>query len=201
MKPNRRTVLRSLASAPLAAGFVWTDAEAQQAHHQAKAAEAVAQKTATPFRPKFFTRHEYATVTLLVDLIIPKDERSGSATEAGVPQFMDFMMTDQPARQTAMRGGLAWLDRECVTRFDKDFLASTPAERAQVLDDISWRRVLQQLPRPDRERILHQQDGDRRPAIHGQRVCARVDRLSLCGAEEAGTRRGDGLGKGGQSPL
>jgi gluconate 2-dehydrogenase subunit 3-like protein len=138
MKPNRRTVLRSLAAAPMAAGFVWTDAEAQQAHHQAKTAEAAAQKTAMPFRPKFFTRHEYATVLVLVDLIIPKDERSGSATDAGVPPFMDFMMIDQPARQTAMRGGLAWLDRECVTRFDKDFLTSTPAQRAQVLDDISW---------------------------------------------------------------
>ena len=138
MKPNRRTILRSLAAAPMAAGFVWTDAEAHEAHQQAKAAEAAAQKTATPFRPKFFTRHEYATVTLLVDLIIPKDDRSGSATDAGVPPFMDFMMTDQPARQTAMRGGLAWLDRECVTRFEKDFLSSTPAQRTQVLDDISW---------------------------------------------------------------
>jgi gluconate 2-dehydrogenase gamma chain len=135
MKPNRRTMLRSLASAPLAAGFVWTDAEAQEAHQHAQAA---AKKTAAPFRPKFFTRREYAIVTLLVDLIIPKDERSGSATDAGVPQFMDFMMTDQPARQTAMRGGLAWLDRECVTRFDKDFLAVTAAQRGQVLDDIAW---------------------------------------------------------------
>ena len=137
MKPNRRTVLRSFAAAPLAAGFAWTEAEAQEAHHQAQAAKAAA-KTTAPFKPKFFNRHEYATVTLLVDLIIPKDERSGSATDAGVPQFMDFMMTDQPARQTAMRGGLAWLDRECVTRFDKDFLASTPAQRTQVLDDIAW---------------------------------------------------------------
>jgi gluconate 2-dehydrogenase gamma chain len=135
MKPNRRTVLRSLASAPLAAGFVWTDAEAQEAHQHA---EAAAKKTAAPFRPKFFTRHEYGIVTLLVDLIIPKDERSGGATEAGVPQFMDFMMIDQPARQTAMRGGLAWLDRECVTRFDKDFLAVTAAQRGEVLDDIAW---------------------------------------------------------------
>ena len=135
MKPNRRFILRSLASAPLAAGFVWTDAEAQEAHQHAQAA---AKKTAAPFRPKFFTRREYAIVTLLVDLIIPKDERSGSATDAGVPQFMDFMMTDQPARQTAMRGGLAWLDRECITRFDKDFLAVTAAQRGQVLDDIAW---------------------------------------------------------------
>ena len=112
MKPNRRTILRSLAAAPMAAGFAWTEAEAHQAHHQAQAAQAETKKTAVAFRPKFFTRHEYATVTLLVDLIIPKDERSGSATDAGVPQFMDFMMTDQDSRQTAMRGGLAWLDRE-----------------------------------------------------------------------------------------
>jgi hypothetical protein len=138
MKPNRRTVIRSLAAAPLAAGMVWTEAEAHEAHQQAKAAGAAAQKTATPFKPKFFTRHEYATVTLLVDLIIPRDDRSGSATDAGVPQFMDFMMTDQPARQTAMRGGLAWLDRECVTRFEKDFLTCTPVQQARVLDDISW---------------------------------------------------------------
>ena len=137
-KPNRRTILRSLAAAPVAAGFAWTEAEAQQAHASAHAAQQTAKRTAAPFRPKFFTRHEYATVNVLVDLIIPKDERSGSATDAGVPQFMDFMMVDQPARQTAMRGGLAWLDRECGSRFEKTFLACTPAERAQVLDDISW---------------------------------------------------------------
>ena len=103
--------------------MVWTDAEAQEAHHQAQAA-AKTVTAAAPFKPKFFTAHEYATVRLLVDLIIPKDERSGSATDAAVPQFMDFMMVDQPARQTAMRGGLAWLDRECATRFEKDFLTA-----------------------------------------------------------------------------
>src|SRR5688572_5878717 len=135
MKPNRRTILRTLSAAPLAAGFVWTEAEAQQAHQHAVAAT---KKAVAAFRPKFFTRHEYATVTLLVDLILPKDDRSGSATEAGVPQFMDFMMVDQPARQTAMRGGLAWLDRESASRFDKDFLTATAAERTQVLDDIAW---------------------------------------------------------------
>ena len=138
-KPNRRTMLRLLGAAPAAAGFVWTEAEAQQAHEKAHAAtQAAAKKSGTPFRPKFFTRHEYATVNVLVDLIIPKDERSGSASDAGVPAFMDFIMLDQPARQTAMRGGLAWLDRECASRFDKTFVACTPAERTKVLDDISW---------------------------------------------------------------
>ena len=75
---------------------------------------------------------------VLVDIIIPKDERSGSATDAGVPEFMDFIMGDEPDRQLAMRGGLAWLDRECVTRFDKTFLDCTAAERTQVVDTIAW---------------------------------------------------------------
>ena len=137
---DRRTMLQMLSAAPVAAGLVWTEAEARQAHQQAHAAQTTAKRTATPFKPRFFTAHEYATVRLLVDLIIPKDERSGSATDAAVPEFMDFMMIDQPARQTAMRGGLGWLDRECVSRFDKTFVACTAAERTQVLDEIAWPR-------------------------------------------------------------
>jgi gluconate 2-dehydrogenase gamma chain len=138
MKTTRRTALKALASAPVAAGFVWTEAEAQQAHTHAQTARRAAQRAGAAFKPKFFTAHEYNTVRVLVDLIIPKDERSGSATDAGVPEFMDFIMSDSPGRQTAMRGGLAWLDRECVTRYDKNFLACTTAERTAVLDDIAW---------------------------------------------------------------
>ena len=121
----------------MAAGFAWTDAEAQQAHHLAQTARQAAAGT-TAFTPKFFTPHEYETVRLLVDLIIPKDARSGSATDAGVPEFMDFIMLDQPGRQTAMRGGLAWIDLECQKRFDKTFLDCSDAERTALLDDIAW---------------------------------------------------------------
>ena len=134
---KRREILKLVASAPLAAGFVWTEAEAQEAHHQAQTARQAAKKTGTAFKPKFFTAHEYATVVILVDVIIPKDERSGSATDAGVPEFMDFIVGDEPPRQTAMRGGLAWLDRECERRFDKRFVACDDAQRRDVLDDIS----------------------------------------------------------------
>jgi gluconate 2-dehydrogenase gamma chain len=134
---DRRGMLRLMASAPMAAGFAWTEAEAQQAGRLAQAAVAAAQGGAA-FTPAFFTPHEYATVRLLVDLIIPRDERSGSATDAGVPEFMDFIVHDQPPRQTAMRGGLAWLDVECEKRFDKRFIDCVAAERSAVLDDIAW---------------------------------------------------------------
>ena len=70
-------------------------------------------------------------------MIIPKDERSGSASEAGAPEFIDYIVDEQPERQTPMRGGLAWLDSECRQRFDKTFLDCTDAERRQVLDDIA----------------------------------------------------------------
>ena len=134
---DRRTTLQILAAAPVAA-FTWTDAEAQQAHTHAQAAQKTAEKTGTPYKPKFFNAHEWATIAMLADIIIPKADRSGSATAADVPEFVDFMMADQPGRQTAMRGGLAWLDRECTSRYDKMFVNCTDAERTKVLDDIAW---------------------------------------------------------------
>jgi gluconate 2-dehydrogenase gamma chain len=134
---NRRNALKILSAAPVAAAFALTEAEAQEAHHLAQAARKAARQTGTAFKPKFFTSHEYETVRVLVDMIIPRDERSGSATDAGVPEFMDFTMIDQPARQVAMRGGLAWLDLECQRRFDKTFLACDGTQRAAVLDEIA----------------------------------------------------------------
>src|SRR5262245_22850655 len=131
---RRRQVLQLLASAPLAAGFAWTEAEAARAHELAQAAASAG----TPFQPKFFTPHEWRTVRLLVDLIIPKDERSGSATEAGVPEFMDFMMLDQPTRQVSMRGGLALVDRIAEERFGKRFVECADVQRREILDDIAY---------------------------------------------------------------
>ena len=129
---KRRDVLKILLAAP-AATLSWTDAEAMQAASAAHNARA-----ANQFVPKFFTPTEFKLVSVLADIVIPKDERSGSASDAGVPEFMDFMMIDQPTRQIAMRGGLAWLDSECQERFDKTFLDCIETERTAVLDDIAW---------------------------------------------------------------
>ena len=136
---NRRTILRMMTAAPVAA-LIWTETEAEAAAQAAGTARQTAQRTATVYKPKFFTPHQWATVSMLADIIIPKDDRSGSATDAGVPEFMDFMMIDTPARQSAMRGGLAWLDRECNKRFDKTFVAATDGQRKEILDEISWPR-------------------------------------------------------------
>jgi hypothetical protein len=91
--------------------------------------------------PRFFNAHEWATVALLSDYVIPRDERSGSATDAKVPEYMDFLLSEKDANvntQIAFHGGLAWLDTECRKRFDKTFIAASDAQRRQVLDDIAY---------------------------------------------------------------
>ena len=90
------------------------------------------------FTPAFFTAHEWESVRVLVDLIIPRDTRSGSATDALVPEFMDFILNENSGMQTPVRGGLAWLDDESRARFGKTFVDATDAQRRQILDDIAW---------------------------------------------------------------
>jgi len=133
---RRRDAVRLFAMAPLAAAFRLTPASVREA--SALAREALAR--GTPYEPKQFTGHEWETVRMLVDLIIPRDARSGSATDAGVPEFLDFLLGDDPDLQTPVRGGLAWLDHECDNRYGRTFVACTDAERAAVLDDIAWPR-------------------------------------------------------------
>ncbi|HTN09052.1 gluconate 2-dehydrogenase subunit 3 family protein [Agriterribacter sp.] len=87
---------------------------------------------------KFFTEHEMATIAILSDIIIPKDDVSGSATDAGVPDFIEFIVKDMPGYQVPMRGGLRWIDRQCYQRFGKNFKDSDQAQRIQVVDDIAW---------------------------------------------------------------
>ena len=89
---KRRDAVQLLTVAPLAAAFRWTPESVRDASARARAVLA----RGTPYEPKQFTAHEWDTVRVLVDLIIPKDERSGSATDAGVPEFMDFMLGDDP---------------------------------------------------------------------------------------------------------
>lgn len=90
------------------------------------------------YTPKVYTAHEWATVSMLVDYIIPKDAKSGSATDAAVPEFMDTMLDLEPGMRTAHRGGLAWLDHQCHLRTGKDFVDATDAERRQLLDVIAF---------------------------------------------------------------
>jgi len=86
----------------------------------------------------FFTTHEMATITVLADIIIPKDEVSGSASEAGVPAFIEFIVKDMPQHQTPIRGGLKWLDLECFERYQKAFKDCDVKQQLEMVDAIAY---------------------------------------------------------------
>jgi hypothetical protein len=86
----------------------------------------------------FFNEHEMATITILADIIIPKDEVSGSASEAKVPEFIEFIVKDMPSHQTPMRGGLRWLDIYATKRFGKSFKSCSAADRISIVDEIAY---------------------------------------------------------------
>lgn len=91
-----------------------------------------------PFAPRFFTPAELATAAMLADMILPADGRSGSASDAGVPEFMDFVLAEEMTDTTRIRGGLAWLDHECRGRYSRRFTECTEEERGRLLDDLAW---------------------------------------------------------------
>lgn len=87
---------------------------------------------------KFFDDHEMKTITILSDIIIPKDEVSGSASDAGVPAFIEFMAKDQPRYQTPIRGGIKWLDIQSLKRFNADFASCTAQQQIEIVDEIAF---------------------------------------------------------------
>jgi len=86
----------------------------------------------------FFTEKEREMVEILVDIIIPKDEKSGSANDAKVPDFIEFMMKDYPAFQLPMRGGLKWLENLCLKTFNISFTELNENQRFEIIEEIAW---------------------------------------------------------------
>ena len=137
---SRRDAVKMLGLAPMLGVLEWTGPDVDRA---ARFVRTLEEEGAQAYVPKFFTPAEYRTVRVLVDYVIPRDAKSGSATDAKVPEFMDFMYSDpmqntSDATKKAMKDGLAWLDGESTRRFSKTFVAASDAERRRILDDIAW---------------------------------------------------------------
>ena len=86
----------------------------------------------------FFTDHEMATITVLGDIIIPKDDRSGSASDAKVPEFIEFIVKDLPEHQVPMRGGLRWLDLKCMNIYGKPFKNLNGGQQHEMVTAIAY---------------------------------------------------------------
>jgi hypothetical protein len=88
--------------------------------------------------PNFFNAHEMATITVLGDIIIPRDKVSGSASDAKVPEFIEFIVKDMPEHQVPMQGGLRWLDMQCFKHYDKTFVDCSKQQQIEMVDAIAY---------------------------------------------------------------
>lgn len=135
---SRRDALKIIGAIPAVAAMGFSAPQIERANRAFAALEAAGTVAEAP---KFFTPYEWRTVRMLADYIIPADDRSGSATDAKVPEYIDFLLADPDANESnriAIRGGLAWLDGEARHRFNQTFVGSSDAQRRQILDDIAY---------------------------------------------------------------
>lgn len=137
---SRRSVLKSLAIGTAAGSVlrVIPARAAEYAHHMIAAEKAAAQGKA--YTPKFFTPHDYKTLQTLCQTIFPADADSGGAIEAGAPEFIDLLTSENAEYQRILAGGLLWLDSTCSDSYGKAYLECSPAQQREMLDLIAYRK-------------------------------------------------------------
>jgi len=141
---SRRDILRTLAFGAASSSVlqVIPAAAAEYVHQMVHKEKAAA--PAGKYAPKFFPAPQYATLIALCDTIIPKDEKSGGAVEAGAPEFIDLLTSENEKYQLRLGGGLFWLDNFCTDRYGKVFLECAPEQRKEALDLIAFRKNAKQ---------------------------------------------------------
>jgi gluconate 2-dehydrogenase gamma chain len=140
---SRRDLFQIIGTVPaMAAVAVTASAQKHEAHAHGAATGSGA--PSGPYQRKTFDDRQWRTVCVLCDLIIPADERSGSATQAGVPEFLDDWIafrTEQDGNQdfrAELFGGLMWLDRESNRLFEKSFAEAALDQQKQIIDRIAY---------------------------------------------------------------
>src|SRR5437763_4323155 len=134
-----RDVLRTLAVTAAGSVLQIIPAEAAEYVHQMVHKEKAAAPAGT-YTPKYFSASQYATLLFLCDTILPKDEKSGGAVEAGAPEFIDLLTSENPEFQLKLGGGLFWLDGTCTDRYGKVFMECAPEQKKEILDLIAFRK-------------------------------------------------------------
>ncbi len=140
---KRRDILKAMAAVPAAALVSLSPGAATPAHAAPNppptAGTAAAAEIAGAYKRKVLDDHEWKTIRILGDIIIPADERSGNATDAGVPEFVDDWLDFKGGQLLSkIRGGLTWLDLECNRQFNHDFADCSQAQQKQMLDRIAY---------------------------------------------------------------
>ena len=147
---DRRKYLKTLGVTAISAGVIADACKTETKKTEAKTAttesestidrmpEEKAHEDAIKKDDKFFTPEEFSTITVLADIIIPKDEVSGSASDAKVADFIEYIVKDEPDFQTPLRGGLRWLDIHCLNAYQKAFKDCTAQQQIEVVDQIAY---------------------------------------------------------------
>ena len=144
---NRRESLKVIGLSTLSAGLLLEacQPQAKEAPEAPKAAVDTAGREPKEIErnrklaaEKFFTDEEMATITILVDLIIPKDAHSGSASDAKVPDYIEFVAKDEPGNQVPLRGGIRWLDVKCLEEFGHVFAECSQSQQIEIVDQIAY---------------------------------------------------------------
>ena len=188
---SRRDVLKSL-GVTVSAGSVLRMIPLQAAEHVHRmVTEERAQTSDGAYTPKFFPAHSYQTLRSLCQTIIPPDQKAGGALEAGAPEFIDLLTSENQEYQLTLGGGIAWLDSTCNDRYGKVFLECTEAQQKEVLDQIAYRenarkgsdaRARRQvfLPpaRPHHGWILHQRNRHQVPGVYWKHLPGGIPGLS-----------------------
>ena len=137
---SRRDVLKSLTLGVVAGSVLRViPAEAAEYAHRMVQAEK-AQTPSAAYKPKFFSEREYKTLQALCQAIIPPDSKTGGAIEAGAPEFIDLLTSENTDYQLKLRGGMMWLDGTCRDRFGKVYLEAPAGAQKQILDLIAYRK-------------------------------------------------------------
>jgi hypothetical protein len=137
MTITRRDILRNLGTGIAATSVlrVIPALGAQHAHHTVATQKA----TTGGYIPRYFNAHEYRTLTALCRAILPSDQKSPGAVEAGAPEFIDLLTSENLDFQRQLGGGILWLDAECTDRYGTTFLAIKPEQQTEILDLIAYR--------------------------------------------------------------
>jgi len=135
---SRRSILKSLTMGAAATSVLRViPLQAAEHAHRMIMAE---RKAAGTYSPKYFDAHGYKTLQALCGTIFPADSDSGGAIEAGAPEFIDLLTSENKDYQTALGGGLMWLDGTCMDRYGKGYLDCAPQQQQEILDKIAYRK-------------------------------------------------------------
>ena len=135
---TRREVLRSLTLGAVVGSVTRViPLEAAELTHQMIDAE---KKNAGAYSPKFFKGPSYKMLQTLCETILPADADAGGAVEAGAPEFIDLLTSENAEYQIKLGEGLKWLDSTCTTRFNRAYLECSPPQQKEILDLIAYRK-------------------------------------------------------------